>query len=66
MSSSNPNQEAWDFAKNSLRLEDLKVSSWMEAEAQKVINGESTWDQLIANLKARHGRSFAESATHVR
>jgi hypothetical protein len=65
MSSSNPNQEAWDFAKNSLRLEDLKVSSWMEAEAQKVIKGESTWDQLIADLKARNGRSFSESAPHV-
>jgi hypothetical protein len=65
MSSSNSNQQAWDFAKNSLRLSGLSPSQDAERAANFVISGAASWDEVIAIFAANGWRSFPQSLPHV-
>jgi Antitoxin VbhA len=51
-------QDAWDFAKNTLRLEGQAVSPAVEAAAQRVIKGEMSWDEVVAQVIATSKQSL--------
>jgi hypothetical protein len=52
------NQEAWTYAKNTLRLEGLEPSEHLQAAAELVLSGKLTWSEVIERLQANGWRSF--------